>query len=95
MDTLITAPGAPGIDFWWIAGLLVAVYELLVRYIPTVADYSIIGFIYRILDYLVENRAVVKDEDSLDSESKAVLKQESTKRARPLFRIAKRVLKRN
>lgn len=57
MDTLITVAPTAGDHLYTILALLVGAYELVVRFIPTVKDYTIVGFIYRILDYLVENRA--------------------------------------
>ena len=59
MDTLniIQPTGTPWDNFYLIAAVLVAVYEVVIRFIPTVADYTIVGFIYRVLDWIVDNRA--------------------------------------
>ena len=59
MDTLntIQPTGTPWDHFYLIAAVLVAVYEIVIRFIPTVADYTIVGFIYRVLDWIVDNRA--------------------------------------
>jgi hypothetical protein len=50
----ITLPG------WWKIALsiLVGVYEIVVRYIPTVRNYSIIGWIIQIIQTLVPNKSV-------------------------------------
>lgn len=66
MDTLTTIPTPSGSmwdSFWIIATILVAVYEILVRFIPTIKDRTILGFIYKILDFIVENRAKVTPEE--------------------------------
>jgi len=85
MDTLITPTPGTGIDLWWLAALLVATYELIVRFIPTVADYSVIGIIYRILDFLVENKAKVDSSEEAEAQK---LKSQG-KKVRPLFKIAR------
>jgi hypothetical protein len=66
MDTISNLPTPSGSiwdSFWMIAAILVAVYEILIRYIPTIKDYTIIGFIYKILDLIIENRAKVTPEE--------------------------------
>jgi hypothetical protein len=58
-DTLtsINPTGSSWDAFYLVAAILVAAYEIIIRFIPTVADYTIIGFIYRLLDFVVDNRA--------------------------------------
>jgi hypothetical protein len=76
LDTLQTLPTGSGWDqFWIIAAVFVAIYEVVIRFIPTVADFTILGFIYRVLDMIVENRAVNKGATQAE------------KGAKPVFRI--------
>lgn len=83
MDTLQTLPTGSGWDqFWIIAAVLVAIYEVVIRFIPTVADLTVVGFIYRILDWLVENRA------------KNTGATQAQKGAQPVFKIF-RIFKKN
>jgi hypothetical protein len=81
MDTLNTiSPTGSNLDqFYLIAAVLVALYEVVIRFIPTVADYTIVGFIYRILDFIVENKAktssaTAKVADDSDEEEPRVFK---------------------
>jgi hypothetical protein len=84
MDTLITSPGITnGWDsFWLVITILTAVYEILVRAIPTIKDYTIIGFIYRVLDWLVENRAKLEPDEEI-----SVSTGNSKKAVKKRFRI--------
>lgn len=77
MDTLNTIPTPSGTswDFFYIvAAVLVATYEIVIRFIPTIADRTLIGFIYRVLDWIVENRAKSDDDDSNDDSETKVFK---------------------
>lgn len=60
MDTLSQINNTSGDNLYMILGFLVATYELVARFVPTIKDYTIFGFLYRFLDHIVENRA--KDE---------------------------------
>jgi hypothetical protein len=66
MDTLTQLPHTPGDNIYMILAFLVATYELVARFVPTVKDFTILGFLYRFLDYIVENRA--KDETPQNSD---------------------------
>ena len=79
MDTLNNLPTPTGSNwdlFYIVAAVLVAAYEIVVRFIPTVADRTIIGFIYRVLDWIVENRAKgdAKDPEDDNSSKRKVFK---------------------
>ena len=73
MDTLNTIPatGTNWDTFYIIAAVLVGLYEVVIRFIPTLGDYTIIGFIYRILDFIVENRAKPEPENQEEPEAAA------------------------
>ena len=74
MDTLTNIPTPTGSSwdlFYIVAAVLVATYEIVVRFIPTVGDRTIVGFIYRVLDWIVENRAKSDDDDQDESEKPA------------------------
>jgi len=67
MDTLTNLPTGSGWDnFWMVVTILVAIYEIVIRYIPTVKDYTILGVLYKILDWLVENRAKMNEDEIKD-----------------------------
>lgn len=77
MDTLTTIPTPSGTswDFFYIvAAVLVATYEIVIRFIPTIADRTLVGFIYRVLDWIVENRAKTDDDDDHDQSEPKVFK---------------------
>lgn len=77
MDTLTTLPTPAGNSwdlFYIVAAVLVATYEIVVRFIPTVGDRTLIGFIYRVLDWIVENRAKSDTDEADDTEDKKVFK---------------------
>jgi len=77
MDTLTNIPTPSGTSwdlFYIVAAVLVATYEIVVRFIPTVADRTIVGFIYRVLDWIVENRAQSDDDDNDHTDQKPAFK---------------------
>lgn len=83
MDTLNTFQGPSGWDhFWMIITILTVVYEIVIRYIPTVKDYTILGFAYKILDWLVENKAKMTPEEEAE-----VKKTPSATKAKKRFTI--------
>lgn len=48
----------------WIIGIVLTVYELVVRYFPTLNNYSIIGNLYKLFRFLVPNKnAAGKDHE--------------------------------
>ena len=49
MDTLTQLPHTPGDNFYIFLAFLVATYELVARFVPTVKDFTILGFLYRFL----------------------------------------------
>lgn len=77
MDTLTNIPTPSGTNwdfFYIIAAVLVATYEIVIRFIPTIADRTLIGFIYRVLDWIVENRAKTDDDDDHNDDEPKVFK---------------------
>ena len=77
MDTLTNIPTPSGTSwdlFYIVAAVLVATYEIVVRFIPTVGDRTLIGFIYRVLDWIVENRAKSDTDEADDTDDKKVFK---------------------
>lgn len=68
MDTLNVSNPTGWDSFWMIITILTVVYEIVIRYIPTVKDYTILGFAYKILDWLVENRAKLTPEEEAEVE---------------------------
>lgn len=77
MDTLTNIPTPSGTSwdlFYVVAAVLVATYEIVVRFIPTVGDRTLIGFIYRVLDWIVENRAKSDTDEADDTDDKKVFK---------------------
>lgn len=86
MNILTTpATGTNWDTFYVVAAVLVGLYEVVIRFIPTLGDYTLIGFIYRILDLIVENRA--KPEPTADDEPQAAAEPK-------VFKIFKRAKKR-
>lgn len=56
--TTVTSPGIiAGLSWTMILGIVVGIYEVLVRYIPTVSNISIVSFIMGLLKKLVPNKA--------------------------------------
>lgn len=60
-DSTAVAAASPAIPSWGVpaAGIVVGLYELIVRYIPTVKNYSIIGFIIKVIQTVVPNKNAV------------------------------------
>ena len=87
MDTLSQINNTSGDNLYMILGFLVATYELIARFVPTIKDYTIFGFLYRFLDYIVENRA--KDETPQSDGTTTTKVRYSDPAEKPRFKISR------
>jgi len=87
MDTLTQLPHTPGDNIYMILAFLVATYELVARFVPTVKDFTILCFLYRFLDYIVENRA--KDETPQNAGKTGAKVRYSDPAEKPRFKISR------
>jgi len=57
-STAVVAPVASGLPDWVVpaGGILLGIYELLVRYVPTVGNYSLLSGVIKIIQLIVPNR---------------------------------------
>jgi len=86
MDTLTLLPHTPGDNIYMVLAFLVATYELVARFVPTVKDFTILGFLYRFLDYIVENRAKDESPESIGKSGKVRYSDPAEK---PRFKISR------